>query len=436
MRKKIMLWLSMTIVLGFVLHSCVHDDVISSSDPPLIYSKEYTRKSLWKEDETYIKNVKKIFEEYADQNYSTHAGQVAWNYALTAGDERFLEAPVIKNGKVSFILAVIKEGDRVYFKRDTDENSRRFFEVLVFKDRNSLSGTSKNVEASQAKGCVTVEKTVTWTDTLTGAVLQVDHFTEMHCSSGPKLPCEAIDIDVPCGGTGGSGGGSSSGGNGGGGGYPYVETYQNTPCNKMKVQNANQVFKDKVSELDKQEVFDKSKETGLAAAYGPQTSYEPLASTDNDNLKFPPGNKYFGYMHTHLDSKEGVVKIFSSADVATFLTSCVSNAKAKGTMTDAYGMVITSQGNYILKYSGNGNFAITVGQFESWKTWYDDAYNRLTQIELSNPAIVEKIFSQFLEEKVNVNGLEVYKADKTTGNTSRLQYNGKDNPVISIPCPQ
>ncbi|WP_170245785.1 hypothetical protein, partial [Chryseobacterium rhizosphaerae] len=207
------------------------------------------------------------------------------------------------------------------------------------------------------------------------------------------------------------------------------------PCEKMKEQNSNQTFKNKVSDLDKQEVFNKNQETGLAAAYGPQTNYEPLANTANDNLKFPPGNKYFGYMHTHLDSKPGVVKIFSPADVSTFLTSCVRNAQVKGTMSDAYGMVITSQGNYILKYSGDGNYGIGPNTQANWQSWYETAYERLSQNELANPAIVEKLFTQFLEEKVKLDGLEVYKSDKTTGSTSKLKYDGKDKPVKPIPCP-
>ncbi|REC73546.1 hypothetical protein, partial [Chryseobacterium rhizosphaerae] len=228
-------------------------------------------------------------------------------------------------------------------------------------------------------------------------------------------------------------GGCSS--NGGSGIVNTPPASTKDPCEKMKEQNSNQTFKNKVSDLDKQEVFNKNQETGLAAAYGPQTNYEPLANTANDNLKFPPGNKYFGYMHTHLDSKPGVVKIFSPADVSTFLTSCVRNAQVKGTMSDAYGMVITSQGNYILKYSGDGNYGIGPNTQANWQSWYETAYERLSQNELANPAIVEKLFTQFLEEKVKLDGLEVYKSDKTTGSTSKLKYDGKDKPVKPIPCP-
>lgn len=207
------------------------------------------------------------------------------------------------------------------------------------------------------------------------------------------------------------------------------------PCKKLKAQNTDSNFKAKVAELDKKEVFDKKEETGFAAVYG-TTPFEPLANTANDNLKFPPGNKYFGYIHTHLDSKEGVVKIFSPADVVTFLTSCVRNAHEKGTMTDAYGMVITSQGNYILKYSGDGNYGIGPVQETAWQTWYETEFAKIANEDgsiLQNN--VEKLFTQFLKEAVKVAGLEVYKSDKTTGNTTKLEYNGKDQTVKTTPCP-
>ncbi|OPG90436.1 hypothetical protein B2I21_35425, partial [Chryseobacterium mucoviscidosis] len=83
-------WLSFIAVFLFLLHSCVHDEIYSSSDPA---SAEYHSKSLWKEDEKYIKNVMKVFDEYADKSYfASNFGDVYWDYATTMGtyDEKFL----------------------------------------------------------------------------------------------------------------------------------------------------------------------------------------------------------------------------------------------------------------------------------------------------------------------------------------------------------
>ncbi|WES95880.1 hypothetical protein P2W68_13570 [Chryseobacterium arthrosphaerae] len=443
MTKTTILRLVLLAIVSTFLCSCIHDETLSTNSEVTFTSKEYHSKSLWKEDEVYIKNVKKIFETYADQNYfKDKAGEVAWDYTLTTGEENLLEVPVIRNGKVNFILIVEREADRIYFRRDSDTRSRSFFEILVFKDRKTLSGTIReNLKNSQAKSnCVTIEKTVTWTDTQTGAVLQVDHFTEMHCtSSGPKLPCEAIDMNSSCGGGSGTSGSGGGTGGGGGGGYPYPgdpESQQQfiDNCRTLKIQAINEDFKGKVAELNKSEIFNKAEETGYAAAYGPKTSYESLANTDNDNLKLPPGNKYFGYMHVHLN-KEGVVKIFSPADIFTFLTSCVRNAKEKGTMEDAYAMVITSEGSYMLKYSGDGNYGIGPNTLASWQSWYDREYTNLFENSTMNQPNVEKLFAKFLKEKVKIEGLELFKTNTVAASAEKLTLGSHNNSVELIKCP-
>ncbi|AKK72385.1 hypothetical protein OK18_06825 [Chryseobacterium gallinarum] len=436
MKKHLRLKMLLLAVISLFLYSCMHDETTAESEASYL-TKEYTSKSLWKEDEKYIKNVKKIFEANADPEYFKNKhGEVAWNYALTTGEESLLEVPVIKNGKIYFTLVVKREGNRVYFKTDPNEKSKKFFEILMFKDRKNLSGslkeTSKDPQARSA--CITITKTVTWTDTVTGEVLQIDHFTETRCSPvGPYLDCTDLSLNSSCG----SGSGGDSGG-GGGDGYSYPGSSQDQQffdnCGTLKRQAMNIDFKDKVIELDKPAIFNKNQETGYAAAYGPKTSYESLANTDNDNLKLPPGNKYFGYMHVHLN-KEGVVKIFSPADIFTFLTGCVRNAEQKGTMEDAYAMVITSQGNYMLKYSGDGNYGVGPNTLASWNKWYTDKYERLTESDLSKPSLIEKIFVQFLEEKVKIEGLELFKTNTVAASAEKLTLGSDKNTVESIKCP-
>lgn len=438
MKKNLYIRLLLIVIFSISLYSCIHDETFAESDSSF-GSKEYSSKSLWKEDEKYIRNVKKIFEKYSDKNYVVRSGVVAWDYAITAGDENVLEVPVIKNGKVNFVLLVEREGNRVFFKRNTEDNVIKFFNILAFKDRKELSGAISDLKDIQSKGCITYEKTVTWTNTQTGAVEYVSHSTQMVCTgeTSPSLPCDAIDIDTPCGSTGSTGSGGSSGGGGSNGsGYPYDQQTQDfiDNCSKLKIQAMNEDFKGKVSELNKAEIFNKDKETGYAAAYGPKTNYEPLANTDNDNLKLPPGNKYFGYMHVHLN-KEGVVKIFSPADIFTFLTSCVRNAQEKGTMADAYAMVITSQGSYMLKYSGDGGFGVGPGTLDSWQAWYKENYTKLLNNDGLAQSNVEKLFTKFLEEKVKIEGLEIYKTNTEAATSIKLTLGSDKNSVVSESCP-
>lgn len=128
MKRKIIIRLLLLVAVSVFLYSCVHDDPASASDIASS-STEYTNKSLWKEDETYIKNVIKVYEQYADKNYFTsNFGTISWDHALTMGgfDESYLEVPVIKNGKVSFVLVVEREGNRVHFRRKEEKRSNDF----------------------------------------------------------------------------------------------------------------------------------------------------------------------------------------------------------------------------------------------------------------------------------------------------------------------
>lgn len=297
----------------------------------------------------------------------------------------------------------------------------------------------------------------------------------------PNCDCHGTVTHTVCflvfnpdtGGDGGSGGGSpGGGGTGGGSGTPNPGGYDpnddggsndpcfnrafyrlqapNTPpcdvvlyvspCEKLKSRNNDSKFKEKVAALDKPEVFDYDHEMGYAVSYPPAgtglaTQYQPMDNNVNTHkVKLPDGNRYFGYMHTH-NNEMGTIKIFSHADLATFLSSCVTNAQASGNIKDSYAMVITSAGNYTLAYTGtNTNFGIGPNTLKFWRAWYLREYEDLIKNDELTQLNIEKTFLRFLAEKVKINGVELYKNDKTTGIASRLSLDNNNN-VISTPCP-
>jgi len=266
-------------VFSFALQSCVHDEIYSSTDPA---SKEYHSKSLWKEDEKYIKNVIKVFDEYADKSYfASNFGEVYWDYATTMGtyDEKFLEVPVIKNGKINFILLVYREDNRILFKRKDEESSKEFFNVLVFTDRvkNKLSGKILGEIGNTSKSfCYTVETTVEWTND-DGSQGPTFSHSETHCvPTGPSLPCQAIDTQSTCG-TQGSGGS-------GGGGYSYpqnsnqdiITTYlQSYPCAQSIAQQLPNLQNDIGAAM--RQIFDNNKKYNIT--FKPKTG---LGTTDGE----------------------------------------------------------------------------------------------------------------------------------------------------------
>ncbi|MEN5133255.1 hypothetical protein [Elizabethkingia anophelis] len=79
---KVSLW---GILLVFIFYGCrTHDEVIQQDKE--LQGSEYVSKSLWKEDENYIKNVKAIFDKNVDLDYfHSKNGVPYWNYATTMG---------------------------------------------------------------------------------------------------------------------------------------------------------------------------------------------------------------------------------------------------------------------------------------------------------------------------------------------------------------
>lgn len=213
------------------------------------------------------------------------------------------------------------------------------------------------------------------------------------------------------------------------------------PCEKIKNKFSETKFKEKVAAIDKVEVFDYDHEMGFAAGYPPTntgvtgTQYPPMENViGSHSVRLPDGNQYFGFMHSH-NNKEGAVKIFSPYDLATFLTSCVSNADTSGSIRDAYAMVITSAGNYILQYTGfSSSFGTGPNTIKFWNVWYERELKAIQNDDNSfDQDKLEKVFLRFLKEKVKIDGVKLYKVEKLTGKAKELTLDINNN-VIPVEC--
>ena len=226
------------------------------------------------------------------------------------------------------------------------------------------------------------------------------------------------------------------GGSGGGGEKPQ----DRNPCEKIKMNITDTKFSEKVTALNNSTVLNYDHEMGFASSYAPAgtnlgTQYQPMDNRiGTHSVRLPEGNRFFGFIHTH-NNQEGVIKIFSPADIMTFLTSCVGNANANGNIRDAYAMVITSQGSYMLQYSGtNSNFTSLSSSLGNWNNQYEDLFrNALENSDgYLSQSTVENLFLQFLKNNVNISGLELYKVDGITSKKLSLNTNNTTN---TTPCP-
>lgn len=324
------------------------------------------------------------------------------------------------------------------------------------------------------KGCIYAEETI-WHECSEGIHDRQNLNDWGNCKAA--VPPKVYTISYwSCGseGTGGGGDGTGSGGdNGGGTGgstgceaeafeNPTDPTSGNGPCGggvitepnvgvnesqcfKIKKKFRNPRFVEKYDKINKPEIFDLDHETGAFERYPPKENNLPSGFVDVENY---PGTTNMdlpvdksgivGLMHSHNNEDSTgnhPVKIFSPTDIRTFINHLMPQANSyTGSYTNAYSVVTTSNGNYMLQYNNNSwPGSVSRDTKAIWQTWYENQYNRLTIDELMNPSIVEKIFTQFIKEIVNIDGLEIYKI--TSSSASKLEYNGKNNPVISTPCP-
>ncbi|MEI3788465.1 MULTISPECIES: hypothetical protein [unclassified Chryseobacterium] len=452
MRKNLFLRLFLLIALSISLYSCIHDDMSSAADP---VSKEYENKSLWKEDEKYIRNVKKVFDQYADKSYfSGKYGNVLWDHALTMGtfDESFLEVPISRNGKVNSVLTAERRGNRVFFKIRNEKSSNDFFDVLVFKDRSQLKGNiiSGNGDGISSKTtCYTVTVTWTWTSETTGEVIDSYVFTKTRCTStGPVLtepttPGDCLEEDCTGGGTGG-------------GGYPYPSNTANTnPCEKTKndlnkpdVQQGINIIKAQalktLSDVNAGEIGFKEKKDGTLAPADVNSAHKVVFNDVTDS--------YGGY-HNHTATG---THMFSPPDIVDALFGFAAAQSIEDGVGNAYlGMIAGEWCNtcpnnvqyihYVIQYTGAaaelGGYVYTEAQMKQFEKDYRKKVNKLLKDPLNsnnngatlNNVGLEKLFFDTLKNigidgKVNLQRIE----SNGTINNVTLNSNGSIN---ANPCP-
>lgn len=107
MRKKI-LYKTLIFLILLILFSCRTEEIMTAdfSNSIPIQGKEYNNKSLWKEDEVFIKNVKKIFDENDDENrMQSRYGTIFWDYATSMNtyDETLSDCTNFKRKQSNFL---------------------------------------------------------------------------------------------------------------------------------------------------------------------------------------------------------------------------------------------------------------------------------------------------------------------------------------------
>jgi hypothetical protein len=445
MKKNLFLRLCLMMAVVLSLYSCIHDEIYSSSDPS---STEYTNKSLWKQDEKYIKNVMKVYAEN-EADIKKVNGIPYWNYATTVDsfDESFVAIPVVDNGKVISVLKVPRHGNKIYFYYTHDESDLLFFQGLVFAKHKKAGMTDGSTAQTDGMACTRQWMSMWFPDSESNP--DPDSGSG-HWESVSIIKCKTIKDECvgvinefgQCEGSGDDGGYTYPGGGGGGGTEPEEEE---DPCDKIKAKFADQRVKNQFNALNTQANFDKDHEEAFyekaADANGSIIqSFTPVSGPPcADYVKLPSvktGITGFGHTHNNYDCKgRQSILVPSADDIMVFLYTMVKQAgNVYGDYSQAYYLTVTSGGSYMFQYTGSTSPSGLSFDIVALRKEYEKLFYSLKEEHSNIPQDkAEKAFMKFLKESVNIDGLELYKV--TPNSSEKMEYDANTQSLIKTPCP-
>ena len=211
------------------------------------------------------------------------------------------------------------------------------------------------------------------------------------------------------------------------------------PCEKIKVQRADNEFSKRQDSLQGKTGL--TKETGYIQKWGGSYEYKDNGgSTANTNTLALPevaSNTYIkGYMHTHINDATNAenkgIKMFSPADVAYFM-DLVKNAQTQGhSLSDVYGTMVTSTGNYQIRFTGN---QYQIKTFTKQDTdYHNDSYSNFMKDFMINSKKLELGFLKYIQKEMLLYGITLYRMN-SDGTTTEIKLNTDKTDTIENNCP-
>jgi hypothetical protein len=450
MIKKIILRLLMPSFFFVTLYSCIHDDVSSASEQS---SKEYTNKSLWKEDEKYIKNVMKVYQENEDKIKKV-SGTPFWDYAVTLDsfDETFVMVPIVKAGRVVSIMQVPRNGTRIHFYYTTFQSQIDFFQALIFAKYKKVLPPNASSETDKSIVCKTVTVTVWLPDNESNPD---PGSGSGHWGTHSVIKCKQV-LDN-CSGVVGPDGQCITGGSGGDpGGYPYPggggetpETPEEDLCQKTKNTLQKAEVQKKIAKLK-----DKSKTLGEQAfLYNTDGTTSSMITGNLHQVDLKGFSNYNGIYHNHTPAG---IKMLAPPDILSLFSMIITNPVEYS--NEAFVAMVGSEPcncppenfkyfNYIIRLNGNLQDAGNIFNIDhDVKKLIIDYEQRYMELKLQSEYLNGTSFSADLNEKgleklffdtlkninINPNIIVLQKVEESGEiNTINLNNNGTTTP---IPC--
>lgn len=448
---KINIYKLLLIMLFTSIVACRTEDSLMNTND-VVQTQEYTNKSLWKEDEVFIKNIKKVYDKNADETrIQSRYGKIFWDYATSMNtfDESYLIAPIIKEAKVISYVEVKKMGNKVFFNFiENDDEVNDFFNTLIFTKKEDLSlaespsnysanDISNSIESTRVLECKTVTTTLIVGYVEGGGPDQGDPIE----STKTRTICKFVDgpalEDVCIGEYDAQGNCTGTGSGDGGGGYNYNPEQEELEDNCEEAKNT-------INDLDFKAKFDELNTLGNllldheVGFYKKNGHFFPISSESCDYVLKSTGTLECttGLMHVHPNKNcEGdfIERTPSWGDVLVFMQFAVQAQNCTGSASNAYHTVITAGGSYMLKYNKDIVATTNTYNFDKGNDWFKDKLDELMENDQYTQENIENAFLELLNTYSSIDGLEVYKLEN--GNASKLSYDAATKTSTLIQCP-
>lgn len=458
------------LLLGvFLVYACrSENDVSSFENETTSVSKKFSTFSQKKLNDknnsefNYAKGFARLAQKYDSVNSKNISGlvntknKIIWD---SSSSENFIDEsyePYIEF-RIHSQIIIEKNNDKwMIFPKITNSNVSDLVFALLSENESKLYYYILNHNNELYKNNIQLFQNRYKNQFMVGSNNKVYSLSSSKCIGSEGNPCEDIGeiIIHPRGGnySGAGGIGEPSGGGGcpiyldcenndGGAGGSGENNGDNNadPCDNLKMQSTNANYKAKIAELDKNSVLNQKKETGYSEnKSGHFSSLENSSSTNSsDGLSLPIDSNTKGFIHTHQNDYESgktdeygnpeerqPIRMFSPADVNALMKIayfCTDNNYA-----EIYGTMISSYGNYTIKFTGTAADIKTGFDTEDWRK----SYKKFMSNENGS---LEKKFLRFLSEKMNVRGISLYKI-KDNGVIQNKTLDPNNN-VQSTDCP-
>ncbi len=218
----------------------------------------------------------------------------------------------------------------------------------------------------------------------------------------------------------------------------YYNDYLTTPCEKVKAQFAKIPYINKVATINKPSFFKLDKETGFTEDKNGNFTDLPLSASTNHGLSVTYSPNTRGYTHTHLDDKptgtyndddleiyEIRYRIFSTYDVNTLMGMADFN-KSPENFGDLYGTMLSSDGTYVIKFTGNASDIKMGFGTAVWEQKYKDYFRK-------EEGSIETKFLRFMKNQMQVTGISLYNV-KSNGKVFEIKLNADETKTESTEC--